>query len=824
MINSGYSLRSISSIESGLIDASVGFVGTPDDFDIGLTGDSFFGLSCRNGLIFIGDSLVSSIGNNTRDFRLRFSQNSFDFFVDGKMASNGVGKPSGVYDNLLINSLGQIEYSCNISGSEPILEPQVLNTTESGGNIVNVYFDNLTPNRSFRFFNAEVDLAHSSRFSISGWESGVCETGCLLQMLSLENEPTNSSGVKINIDSNFGSFSTIVNVSSSFTGGSDIFSISPNQDTSFSSVGSKVFNVLSYYRAGSRNLHATLEYVSGGLSDQIRSLESGNISGQVSGFLIGGGTLNGTVVNFLENITGMSGLIYSGNATGTVSSTFFHTGSIIRNFDVIHSGIIPSGPLAGQIAYLSSGTQLSGMVLEGSGSYDFFNVFSGYYNSGSINIPMTGYVDSTEYLYFTVGKTGGIGVSGLNISHNGLITGLYSGTTFFNNVSQYYYNVSGFSGLVTSRLSGVYTPTGIYSKLISGIAYGEDPNFNEISGIISGYVTGIINNENGFEVFDNTLTGLIPYSYMSCVASDTRLAGELFPTVTNYTDGYGSWTGSLYSYNFSPVREYLLGSGKPCNFYLSGYVFLYDYTGYLISVPDINIQLRKRSDNSLVSSTYLTEFVRNHEIDMGSGSTFYAPVYRVPVPAMTGISFESDDLYITGTFLAPSGWDEFESRAIEHSNNIFYLDIVPFFSGEFTGFAPASMEYSHTGYLTGSGNVIGTGYLSGNVSGVWTLLEGSGIGSGVMLGPEVPVDFKDMWNLKSGIGQNSYDFKESGWFIAGQTGKFENPSSPMVTLPNVFNEPFVQVDYERSLNKDVSIAKLSVFDEYHTEEILISGF
>jgi hypothetical protein len=823
MINSGYSLRSISSQESGVFETSVRFVNQPSDFQIGLTGDGFFGLTCSNGLISVDGSIISSLNTDTKDFKIKFSYDSFDLFINGVESIHGQSKSSGVYDNILINSSSEIEYSCFVSGSRPSLEAQVLNTAESGNNIVNVFFENLTPSRSFRFFNASVDSTHSSRFSISGWETGVCQTGCLIQMLSLEDQPLNSSGIKINIDSNFGKFSTIVNVESSFTGGSEIFSISPNQDTSFSTQGSKIFNVLSYYRGAARNLEVSLEYVSGGLSNQLRSLESGNISGFVSGFLLGGGTITSPAVNYLTGVVGMSGFIFSGNASGDISATYYHTGSIIRDFSVLNSGVVPSGSRSGETFYLSSGSQLSGFILDGSGSYVFNKAYSGYYLSGGVHIPMTGYVNSTEFLYYSEGRTGGIGTSGLNIPHNGIISGFYSGTTLISSISSYYYNQSGFSGFVTSTLSGVYVPTGIYSKLISGMAYAQDPSLNDISGMISGYVSGIIDNENGYQVFEGSLTGNIPYTYLSCVASDTRLAGELFPTVTNYTDGYGNWTGSLYSYNFSPTREYLIGSGKPCNFYLSGYILLYDYTGYLISLPDLNIELRKRSNNSLISSTYITDFVRNHEVDLGSGVTYYTPIYRTSVISMTGVDFD-DDLYITGRYIAPSGWDESESRAIEYNNNIFHLDLVPFFSGTFSGNVSASVDYSHTGYLTGSGSVLGSGNLSGQVSGIWTLLEGSGSGSGIMLGPEVPVDFKDMWNLKSGYGLNVYDFKESGWFTFGQSGKFENPAAAMITSPNIFNEPFIQVDYDRSLNKGVSIAKLSVFDGYNSEEILISGF
>lgn len=817
MITSGNNSRSISSQSGGILDFTVRFSDAPSNFKIGVSGTSFFGIDCNSGFISINNSTFSSIGNESKRIRINYSLSQYDLHVDGVQVVCGAEKPTGIYENLIFNSTTSIDHSLFVSGEEPSLELEILNNSDSGNNIVSGLLRNLTPHRRFRIFNATVDSSASSKFAVTGWQTGTCQTGCLVRLASLENIPTSASGVKLNFDSNFGSFSINANIPSSFSGTTQIFTVSPDQDTFFASAGSKFFNIMSFFQGDNRNLQVKLEYVSGGLSDQLRSLETGSVTGWVSGFIQGCGTATSQIIEYKQNITGLSGYVFSGNMTGTSSSTYCHTGNLLWSGLVNMSGRVPSGASSGQLYTLNSGVSLSGTVLTGSGSFLFNRVFSGFALSGSTHIPVTGYVNRTEYLYATAGRVAGTGVSGVNVRIVDSACGTYSGTSMITQTKPYYYNFSGWSGIINSTFSGMIIPTGIYSKAISGIGTGVQ-NSVLFSGLVTGLVTGLVNNSFGYSVFNGTISGFANYTGMGCVKSGDRLVGNIQPAKTPLYDGYFNRTGTLYTFGFSPTREYLLGSGFPCNAYLSGYIYEGSPTGGAIFANQVSITLRRRSNNAFIATKLLSEFVRSESIEIASGDIRNYGVYRVPVPELTGVNL-TDDLYITGSYLY-SG--EFGGDAFWE--NYFNLTLVPFMSGAVSGSGVVSYPYSHTGYLTGVGCASATGTVSGTVSGMWTLLNATGIASGVLLGPLIPVDFTDMWNLRTGIGQYVYDFKNSGWFTAGQSGNFSRSSAAMITRQNIFNEPFVEVLYSRALNSGTSVAKLSVFDGYNIEEIFISGF
>lgn len=814
MITSGENFRSVSLQSGGIVNFRTNFQNSVGDFQIGLSGSNFFGVSCDNGMLSVEGVSFGSINNGSKDFSIKYSNDYFDLLENGVSILNGISKTSGIYDNLVINSSENIDTDFFLSGLEPSLALSILNNSNSGQPVISGLLTNSFPERGFKIFNAEVDTKFSSKFSVSGWDSGLCYDGCNFTLNSLENNPFDASGIKINFDSNFGNFSLIANVFSDFSGNSQVFSVSPNSDTFFDSAGSKFFNITSFYQGANRNLQVSLSYESGGLTDQLRSLESGSISGTVSGFIEGCGTIYGTHSQTINDVVGLSGYTFSGLATGELSATFCHTGDITLNTSVYKSGIIPSGPNAGNIIYVSENELFSGVVLGGSGSYLFQETVTGYFLTGGVNVPVTGYVDETSYLYSTEGRIAGIGTSGLNQTSYLEICGDYLGTSLITSYQNYYYNSRGWSGYLPTLFSGVYEPVGVYTEDIFVTGYGLNPyTLETISGLLSGTISGYIDNGSGYDILEGSLYGSGSYFYSGCFESGTRLVETKFPAVTPLYDGYDDFpSGYLNDYNFSTIREYLQGSGLPCELYLSGYI--YTISGYpQYGINEIPLRVHDRSNNSLITTVVLDEFVRNITItDLDLNEIDYA-VYRKSVPELLSFNL-TGDINIYGSVV---------STTDEETNSIITLSLIPYVSGTQEGFSTITGDYSVEAYLTGTVCLEGSGHSVGDVSGVLTSLEATGIGSGLLRGPQVPVSFSDIWNLVSGDGQYSYDFKASGWFDGGPSGEFYNASAAMVTRQNFFNKPFVEVYYDRGLNGETSVARLSIFDEYNSEEILISG-
>ena len=816
MIISGNNNRSISTQSGGVMDIRVNFQKDIGDFDIGLSGDSFFGISCREGLLSIYDEQFGSINNGSKNLKVFYSNNFYNLYDGSNLLINGGPKPTGVFENLFISTNSVIDCDVIVSGKEPVLDFTILNGSNSGNTIVSGFLANEFPDRRFLIFDASVDVNSSSKFAVTGWDSGICDNGCLIRLVSLENTPTPTSGVKIDFISNFGPFSVNANIPSSFVDGSEFFSVSPNQNTFFNSAGSKLFNVTSFFQGPDRNLQVELSFVSGGLSSQIRSLETGIVSGNISGMLKGCGTMNKPVVNYLTDVTGLSGYIFSGNATGKVSKTYCHTGQSVWTGSVLRTGLVYSGSSSGQIYSDYINVNLTGTVLEGSGYYVFQNTYTGVVTSGGVNIDVTGNLLQTGYLYSSEGRIAGIGTQLISEEKTTTICGDYDGATSILENKNYFYNEDGWSGFIPTFFTAYHVPTGYYSELINITGSGLIPNSdNYFSGVISGTATGLINTSSGCDFLIGSLTGLHNYEYIQCVERSGVYVGDVAPTVTALTDYYGVQSGNLYEFKFSQFQDYLMGSGKPCSVWLSGWIYDLDPFSVALDVSSIAITISDRQNNTVLQTGFINEFERTEVTYLQEYEFRNFSVYKKNFTNLTGFNF-TGEINISGRIILP------ETSDPAHDMNFMRLFLVPYSSGVTLGQAPITGDYGISRCLTGTTCVTGTGLVEGAVSGVFTLLEGTGVGSGRMLGPEVPIPFVDMWNLKTGIGNTFYDYKESGWFEGSVSGKFSN-SGGMTIKQNIFNSPLIEVYYDRSLNLAPSIAKLSVYDGYNLEEIFISG-
>jgi hypothetical protein len=818
MIFSGLNTRSISTQSGGVLGIRVNFENEVGDFAIGFTGDSFFGVSSSNGILSINNNDFGTINNESRDFKIIYSNDIFNLYQGEQILINGGSKELDQYESLLVYSDKTIDCDIYVSGKEPVLNFSTLNLSNSGNNIISGLLSNAFPDRRFKIFEASVDVNSSSKFAITGWDTGVCDEECFVNLVSLENFPTPASGVKIDFQSNFGPFSVRTDIGTSFVGSSEVFSVSPNQNTFFSSAGSKLFNVTSFFQGPNRNLRVELEYVSGGLSSQLRSLESGIISGEISGVIKGCGTLSRSAVNFLSEVEGLSGYTFSGDASGQVSQQFCHTGQVVWSGNLLRSGIIPSGSQSGQIYHDYLPLNLTGTVLDGSGYYVFQGAYLGNVDSGSVNIPVTGNLLHTGYLYSSEGRIAGIGVSNILETRTTEICGSYNGAGYITQSKNYFFNEDGWSGLIPTTFQAYYIPSGPYSENLSVIGSGLIPNSSSyFSGSVSGLASGFINSETGCDTLTGLITGLHSFEVIECIEQSGVFAGDVAPSVTNLLDYYGNQTGRLYEFNFSTFQNYLVGSGKPCSVYFSGFVYEMDPFKTVKDIGEIALKITDRQNGAIIQTGFLNEFVRTETQEVGIYEFRDYPVYRRNFSNLTGFDF-TGDINIYGSFQTTEvGLDPI------YDTNYLRLLIYPYSSGVSSGTAPITGHYEISRCLTGNACVTGTGLVDGQVSGLYTLLNGTGIGSGVMLGPIVPIDFVDMWDLKTGIGQTSRDYKSSGWYEGGMSGKFTNPDGGMVTRQNIFNTPFIEVYYNRSLNLDSSIAKLSVFDGYNLEEILISG-
>lgn len=814
MIMSGQNSRSISLQSEGVVDLRFNFADKIGNFEIGLSGDSFLGLKCENSLISINGDVINSVENDSNNYALFFDQDSIKINKNNITLLGPVSHPSGVYDTLLVNSTEPMDVDITISGKRPNLEFSILNNAPSGGGVVSGYFNNLSPDRTFRFFNCEVDSNHSAKFVVSGWESGVCSTGCVVQIYSLENEPIPTSGVKLNINSNYGLFSVITNIGSDFSGTTEFFEISPNQNVFINKVGSRRFDITSFFSGPERPLYVELEYISGGLTAQLPELLTGNISGNVNGFIKGCGSASNVITDYLYGVVGQSGFIFSGNATGVASGNWCHTGVANWSGTVLHSGVVPSGVKSGEIYYQSLPISLSGDVLGGSGYYDFSETTTSGVSVSGADFTITGQIDEIVYLYYTEGRIFGTVSSGVNLSVNKEICGPYNGPTLITVSENYHYDYDGWSGLIPVGFSGYYIPTGPYSGTTSGIGTGVAPNSSPISGLISGGFTGLITESSN--TLTGTISGLIPYTGIECVKSGDRLVGNVSMSTEelfNSDPYFPMMTGRLLKFQFSNVRDYLLGSGLACKVYLSGYVYNLSAPS-AFNINQFTFEIRDRTNQNLLESVTIDSYVRD-ELGPDPYSPTFFPVNRKEVVALTGFDF-TGEINIIGKYVT-------SDTSTDYNNENCNLTLVPFMPQEVTGLTSVYYDYEEVCLLTGSGCVQGSGVASGEVFAFSTEIPGSGIGSGILLGPKVPIDFKNMWSLYSGVGGSRHSFYDSGWYTGGVSGKYVNSGGPMITRQNIFNTPYVEINYIGAGNTEASVMKLSVFDDFNIREVLISG-
>lgn len=813
MIIQGNNFRSLINSTSGKVASSIDFPSGRSDFDLGLSGDSFFGVQSREGFLYFNNLMFGVSQDSQQWFDFEFSGSSANLYHNSKLIAHCVENPSSFADYLTFNSDASSIVDFRFKGNRPEVEFNILNNSNSGDSTVTGLFD-IGSDRTYQIFSAKIDQQASPGFQVVSFPSGVVSGSSDILVNPLSSEPDSTQNVKFDFETNFGNFSVFKSINSDFIPATEIFTVSPDQEVFINNKGSRIFDITSFFYGPNRNLNVSLDWLAGGLSDQVLSLESGNITGLAEGFIKGCGTVYGTATNYLTDIVGLSGWTFSGNAAGEVSATWCHTGSAIFDKEVLFSGIVPSGDASGELYFTGLEVVESGVV-GGGGFYDFnFQSVESVIASGA-TFDVTGSVDEIIYLYYTDGKPTGIVTSGVSVSGVRDVCGSFEGSSLISDTVDYYYNQDGFSGFIPVTFSGWHVPTGEYSEFISGLGVGTGIGGADISGDVSGWVYDTIDNELGQKEITGSISGMVPYLSTQCLTTGDRLVGNIKVQTTTLMDSYAEPTGFLYKFNFSPHREYLLGSGLPCNLFLSGHSYnLAEHINSLdiaLDIANIKLDIYNKADNSILITKYLNEFVKFEDY-LVNEETLRFPVNRTDIPELLNFDL-TGDIYITGSYLVSGNVDN-------HSETYLELFIVTFTEQETEETGSVFYDYNITGTLTGEACIEGTGNINGIVSGVSSILEGSGIGSGFMLGPKLPIDFVDVWNVRSGLGSSFVDFKQSGWFESGQSGGYSG-ESPMITKQKFFNKPYVQVFYDKNGNSEQAEAKLKVWDELNEAEIIL---
>lgn len=509
MIISGDNSRSISTQTKGRVEFVASFVTGVSDFDIGLSGNNFFGLSCRGGLVSIDDKVVTSINDQSRKFVIEYDESYYNLSVDNSKIIQGASKASGSYETLVTNSTNQISIESYISGDEPQLTASLNNNSTSGSGIVSGVLTNSTPARRFKIFSAEVDPVYSSRFSVSTFDSGLCSGSCTFELRGLEDEPTAVSGVKLNFVSNFGEFSKTVNVNTDYSPYPEFFTISPNQGTLFNVAGSKRFDISSYFRGSGRDITVDFLHYSGVSGAISPSLESGQITGTISGFTYGCNIIYSQGVGLLSgglSATGqMSGYVCSSGTSGV------GIGDVPVNTTVTSGGIC--------VDYTGDKVLTATRIYQ----YDVSGV------TGNFSVDFSGYYEPTGIGLYS--KTISGWATGIAPENGSLVSGI-----LHTNVASHYLQQSG----------NVYIrPSGGAMYAISGIEITGCQVFSGTkSGQIEYVISGVTGNTNGQFSFIHTgcITGEACITMTGSISGNG--SGMYYPVVgTGQGSGYSSASG-----------------------------------------------------------------------------------------------------------------------------------------------------------------------------------------------------------------------------------------------------------------------------------------
>jgi hypothetical protein len=377
--------RSISRQDQQCAAAGQFILRPTDNFSFGLSGSGVFRLSVSGNKVFdnAGNYIFGGQSGQSIFAKMYKDTDGVLTYINDKLLSFNPLAAS-YYDYLFYTTNTPKEAALYVSGVEPDLSFNTLNSFSNSNPIMTGLLLNNTPSKLYRILSGIIDTNSRSNIYLSGWTNGDISTSGLLYF-GLLDETFDATGVaSVILYTNFGELRADVDISTAAVNSFDYFTLWPSGETFFAPNSSKIYTVENFYNTGSRNLYVALEYVSGGASYPELVTYTGMGTGYLMGSVTGTGLITGMISGYTD-VFYLSGISEYTSVTGNFTGNFQTTGSGLFG-GVLYTGLLTSGYslniTSGDFGMWPGGVgtgslSFNARILSGFGPYEEFDLDTG---------------------------------------------------------------------------------------------------------------------------------------------------------------------------------------------------------------------------------------------------------------------------------------------------------------------------------------------------------------------------------------------------------------------------------------------------------------